>query len=434
MDTQSKPIRNRPDPRGCAVRALEWVFGKHRPLDQFLEQDQRFMALPPRDRALSRAIIGTSLRRMGQIDAILDAMLAKPLPKQALSARQILRAGTAELLFLRSAPHGVVHSFVQTAVQMRTARPYKGLINAIFRRILREQKGLLDDTPISQNIPNWPGEIWDERYGAGTRERAAVALMEPPALDLTVFTDPEHWASALDGVRLGPQTVRIAAKGRIEDIAGYGEGTWIVQDVSAALPVQLLNPQPDEQIVDMCAAPGGKTMQLAAAGAVVTAVDQNKQRLRRLSENLSRTKQSAKLVCKDAAHWQSDQQFDAVLVDAPCSATGIFRRQPDVLHNRRAADLAVLAEQQLALAKNAARLLKPGGRMIYCVCSAEPEEGEQVLAELLADESLTLEPFTEPQAGFAAGFLTDGMVRIPPGALADQGGMDAFFIARLRKH
>ncbi|VAV86735.1 16S rRNA (cytosine(967)-C(5))-methyltransferase [hydrothermal vent metagenome] len=425
--------QNPPNPRACAVRALEWVFAKHRPLDLFLEQDQRFLALPVRDRALCRAIIGTSLRRFGQIELLLADLLAKPLPKAAITARQILRAGAAELLYLRSAPHGVVNSFVQLAGQIRKARPYKGLINAILRRIAREDIAQLAAKPQISNIPTWPGENWERYYGSGTRERAAISVSEPPALDLTILDDPDVWAKQLGGTRLGQQTVRLQQKGRVEDIAGYAQGKWIVQDASAALPVQLLSPKPGELIADLCAAPGGKTMQMAHAGAVVSAFDHKKSRLVRLEENLARTSLSATLICGDAAKWRPTSKFDAVLLDAPCSATGIFRHHPDVLYNRRASDVPVLAEAQLALALNAAKFLKKSARMIYCVCSAEPEEGEQVIEKLLEQGSLRLAPFTSEEAGFAAPFLSQGMIRIVPGALGEQGGMDAFFIARLIK-
>ncbi len=422
-----------PDPRGCAVRALEWVFVRHLPLDHFFAGDQGFLALPVKDRALARAITGTTLRRLGQVDAIIDTLLAKPLPRQAKTARQILRAGIAELLFLRSAAHGVVHSFVGLAGRWRAARPYKGLINALFRRVTREQQQLLADVPLVLNIPDWPGENWDKLYGEGTREHAAQSLIEAPFADLTVFKDAQAWATKLEGQKLGTQTVRLSTRGRIEKIDGYDEGGWIVQDLGAALPVHILAPKPTENILDMCAAPGGKTMQLAAAGANVTALDNKKARMVRVEENLKRTKLSAKLICADARKWTSETQFDAVLLDAPCSATGVFRHHPDVHYNHRASDLDELNANQLLLAQQAGRLLKPGGRLVYCVCSAEPQEGEDIITKLLEDCDLTLDPISQQQAAFAEVFLKDGMLRIPPGSLLEQGGIDAFFIARLRK-
>ncbi|MBL4617233.1 MAG: rRNA methyltransferase [Robiginitomaculum sp.] len=423
----------KPDPRGCAVRALEWVFSRHKSLDVFLEKDQRFGALPTRDKALSRAIIGSSLRHLGQIDAIIDTFLSRPMPRQAVTARQILRAGAAELLFLRSASHGVVNSFVQMAGNVRVSRPYKGMINALLRRIDREGEELLQTLPLELNIPTWLSENWNKTYGPDTVKQAAIALKEPPLLDLTVFEDIEKWTQLLDGTAIGDQTVRLLHKGRIEELEGYDSGKWIVQDLAASIPVQILNPQAGEEIADICAAPGGKTVQIAVTGAKVTALDNQQARLSRLSQNLERTGQSAEIICADARSWKPEQLFDAILLDAPCSATGIFRPHPDVLYNRREKDLAGFAERQVSLTINASKLLKPQGRLIYCVCSAQSIEAEDVIAEILNKTDLKLDPITTDIPSFAEPFQKDGMIRIPPGALPVEGGLDAFFIAKLRK-
>jgi 16S rRNA (cytosine967-C5)-methyltransferase len=431
--TNDNAKTQQPDPRGCAVRALEWVFARHKSLDVFLEKDQRFYSLPTRDKALSRAIIGSSLRQLGQIDAIIDTFLSRPMPRQAVTARQILRAGAAELLFLRSASHGVVNSFVQMAGNMRGSRPYKGMINALLRRIDREGEELLQTLPLELNIPNWLSENWNGVYGSEVVQQAAAALKEPAPLDLTVFNDIEKLAKDLGAMRIGEQTVRLVHKGRIEDIQGYQDGKWIVQDLAASIPVQILNPQAGEEIADLCAAPGGKTVQIAATGAKVTAVDNQQARLSRLSQNLSRTGQSAEIVCADARSWKPEQLFDAVLLDAPCSATGIFRHHPDVLYTRREKDIAGFAERQISLAINARKLLKPGGRLVYCVCSAQSVEAEDVIAEILDKTDLKLDLITAGIPDFAKSFQKNGMIRIPPGALPAKGGLDAFFIAKLRK-
>jgi len=420
-------------PRACAVRALEWVFGRHKALDLFFEQDQRFCDLSVRDRALCRAIIGNTVRRLGQIDEILEKLIAKPLPKQALTPRLILRAGAAELLFLRSAPHGVVHSFVQLADRLRGCKPYKGLINAVFRRISREGESLLAASSVKNNIPVWPARAWNEVYGQETSSRAAIAFADPPALDLTILQDISLWQEQLGGVQIGEKTLRLRHKGRINDLAGYDEGAWIVQDVSAAFPVQILEPEPGENTADLCAAPGGKTIQLASAGAKVIAVDNNEMRLKRLYENLDRTGLSAKVVCADAGDWNPQQKLDAILLDAPCSATGIFRHHPDVLYNRRAKDIEAYAQQQLKLAVHAAGLLHQNARMVYCVCSAEPEEGEQVIEKLLAQTDLVQESICASKHPLIAPFLNNGAVRIPPGTDLIEGSMDSFYITLLRK-
>ncbi|MCF6291970.1 MAG: hypothetical protein L3J04_01105 [Robiginitomaculum sp.] len=431
--TNDNAKTQQPDPRGCAVRALEWVFARHKSLDVFLEKDQRFGALPTRDKALSRAIIGSSLRQLGQIDAIIDTFLSRPMPRQAVTARQILRAGAAELLFLRSASHGVVNSFVQMAGNMRGSRPYKGMINALLRRIDREGDELLQTLPLELNIPAWLAGNWNTVYGPEAAKQAATALKDPPHLDLTILDDVEKWAKDLGGVRIGEQTLRLANKGRIEDIQGYQDGKWIVQDLAASIPVQILNPQPGEEIADFCAAPGGKTVQVAAAGAKVTAVDNQQARLGRLSQNLTRTGQQAEIICADARSWKPDRLFDAILLDAPCSATGIFRHHPDVLYTRREKDVASFTERQISLAINASKLLKSGGRLIYCVCSAQSVEAEGVIAEILDKTDLQLDPIVTDIPDFAKPFQKDGMIRIPPGALPREGGLDAFFVARLRK-
>ncbi len=419
--------------RACAVRALEWVFGRHKALDVFFEQDQRFASLDSRDKALCRAILGNSIRRLGQIDQVLGQLIAKPLPKQAVTPRLILRAGAAELLFLRSAPHGVVHSFVQLADRLRGCKPYKGLINAVLRKIVREGEALLAGTCIDSNIPQWPAQDWDRIYGSGTSRRAALAMQEPPALDLTVLRHVSSWQEQLGAVRIGSQTLRLQHRGRVNDLKGYDTGQWIVQDASAALPVQILDPQPGEAIADLCAAPGGKTMQLASLGAKVTAIDSNEGRLKRLHENLHRTALDANIICADASIWQVEQKFDAVLLDAPCSATGIFRHHPDVLYNRRAKDIAAYGLQQLAIAVHAADLLRPEGRMVYCVCSAQPEEGEQVIERLLAETNMVQQPICPEKHPFIKPFLSAGAVRIAPGTDQVKGSMDSFYIALLHK-
>jgi len=430
--TKPKPSPRSNDPRTCVVRALQWVFAKHQPVDHFFDRDVDFLALSSRDQALTRAIVGTALRHLGQIDAIVADLLKRSLPKKAVAARQILRAGLAELLFMRTKPHAVVHSLVQLSGRWREARHYKGLINALFRRVTKDGPELLAEKPLELNVPNWPGEGWDQTYGSGTRVFAAEAMQAPPPLDLTLLDAPQTIIEELDGTLIG-QTLRLSQRGRVEDLPGFEDGCWIVQDAAVALPVQILAPQPNEKIGDLCAAPGGKTMQLAHAGAEVTAVDASEIRMQRVAQNLTRTGLTAKTVIADASQWQPDQKFDAILLDAPCSATGVFRHHPDVLYNRRAQDLEALCVQQLALAQNAAQMLTPGGRMMYCVCSAEPQEAEEMVSHIMQTCDLQRVPITQAEAGFAANWVKNGFVRIPPGALLKEGGIDAFFIARFSK-
>jgi len=416
------------------------VLREGRSLDEALVKVFEASALPPRDRALARLIAGTVLRRLGELEAVLTSFLEKPLPERQGNLWPILLVGAAQLLFLATPPHAAVGLAVDQAQRDRIARRYDRLVNALLRRLAREGASVLNGRDGARlNIPAWLLERWSKAYGETEARRiAAASLIEAP-LDISVKAEPELWAERLGGVVLPTGTVRLEAGGRIEDLAGYADGAWWVQDAAAALPARLLGPVAGLSVADLCAAPGGKTAELAAAGAIVTAVDLSETRLKRLRANLDRLHLAAELVAADATTWAPGRTFDAVLLDAPCTATGTIRRHPDILRLKRSADVAALSELQSRLLDNAVRLVKPGGTLLYCTCSLEPEEGVEQVARLLAREAdFVRVPIKAGESGVAPDWLTpEGDLRTLPFHLPHErkglSGLDAFYAARLAR-
>jgi 16S rRNA (cytosine967-C5)-methyltransferase len=424
--------------REVAVRLIASVLHERRSLDEALPKILSQSDLEPRDRALARLIAGTVLRRQGELEAILSGYLEKPLPAQKGNLWPILLSGAAQLLFLETPPHAAVGLAVEQARLDRFARRYDKLVNALLRRLAREgQSALQGCDGVQLNCPAWLLARWAQTFGeVEARDIAAASLLEAP-LDITVKAEPEAWAERLGGVVLPTGSVRLAAGGRIEDLPGYSDGEWWVQDAAAALPARLLGEVQGRTVADLCAAPGGKTAQLASAGATVTAVDQSGARLGRLRSNLERLHLTADLVEADAATWDPGRTFDAVLLDAPCTATGTIRRHPDILRLKRPEDIPALAKLQSSLLDAAARLVGPGGTLVYCTCSLEPEEGPEQVARLLARESsMVRAPITDGECGIAQDWLTpEGDLRtLPfhlPNALPGLAGLDGFYAARL---
>jgi len=432
------------DARAAAVRLIRAVLHERRSLDETLAREFAASPLAARDRGLARLIAGTVLRRLGELEAVLKSYLEKPLP-ETRAGRQgnlwfILLAGAAQLLFLATPPHAAVGLAVEQTRRDRCARRYDRLVNALLRRLAREGTSALQGHDSAKlNIPAWLFERWCKAYGEADARRIAEASLAEAPLDITVKTEPETWAKRLSGVVLPTGSVRLEAGGRIEDLAGYAEGAWWVQDAAAALPARLIGAGPGRTIADLCAAPGGKTAELAAAGAAVTAVDLSGARLARLRANLDRLRLAAELVEADAATWAPGCTFDAVLLDPPCTATGTIRRHPDILRLKRPEDVAVLAELQSRLLDNAVRLLKPGGTLVYCTCSLEPEEGVEQAARLLArTPQLERVPITPGEGGIAPGWLTpEGDLRTLPFHLPlerkELSGLDGFYAVRFSK-
>lgn len=416
--------------RLAAADLLVAVLDRGRSLDDALAATPSFAALEGRDRGFARALASASLRRLGGIDAVLGRFLERPLPETASAARALLHVGAAQALVLGTPAHAAVGETVAAANSRRETRGFAKLINAVLRRVCREGPALLAALPPGADLPAWLFARWRASYGAGADAIARALLQEPP-LDLTAKADAAHWAQMLGG-RLTPTgSVRLAAA-PIEQLAGFGEGAWWVQDAAAALPALLLGGDlNNKRVLDLCAAPGGKTLQLAAAGAAVTAVDKSEQRLQRLRENLTRTGLAAEIVCADALTFRPAAPFDAALLDAPCSSTGTMRRHPDVAWLRRPDDIRALADLQRKLLAAAAGMLKPGAPLIYAVCSLEPEEGPGVVADALR-AGWRRSPIEADEAAGIAAFLTPaGELRTHPGCWPEIGGLDGFYAARL---
>ena len=422
-------------PRIAAFDLLDAVLSHKRLLDEALDQTLSFSKLPERDRGLAALIVRTTLRHLGEIDALIDAFLDTPLGKKGQSAKHVLRIGLAQLLFLDIAEHAAVDTTVELCGSGELA-PYRKLVNAVLRRAQREGRALLEsfDAP-RLNTPEWLWQSWVDAYGIETtRAIAAVHLQEPP-LDLTAKADPAHWAEALDAQLMPSGTLRLKRKVSVTALEGFAEGAWWVQDLAASLPARLLGNVEGMDVIDLCAAPGGKTLELAAAGGQVIAVDRSAKRMERVQQNLERTKLNAKTVIADAETWRPALLADALILDAPCSATGTARRHPDVLPLKTHADVLKLANLQSRLLRAAMDMVRPGGLIVYCTCSLQPEEGEMQIEALLASGApVELDPVKPAEAGALAHIITaKGFLRTLPSHLAEQGGMDGFFAARLRR-
>ncbi len=423
--------------RTAAASLLAGVLDRRQPLDALLDHDSAFAALPDRDRRLARAIASTALRRHGEVHALLDRLIEKK-PPRSRDFFHVLEIAVTQVLFMEVADHASVSLAIdQIAADPRT-RHLKGLANGVLRRIARERDALLAYIDSARlDAPEWLWQRWVATYGEATARAIAEAHLGEAPLDISVKDDAAGWAEKLGGSLTASGSVRLAAAHAIEALPGFSDGAWWVQDMAAALPARLFGDVAGKRVADLCAAPGGKTAQLAAAGAVVTAVDISANRLKRLSANLARLSLSAETVAADILDWQPAEPFDAVLVDAPCSATGTIRRHPDVAWLKGPDDIGTLAALQARMIDRAASLLKPGGTLVYCTCSLEPEEGENHLAGVAQRHDLTLKPVTAEEIGGIAPAITPaGAIRTLPCHDAGQSvppGMDGFFVMRLVK-
>ncbi len=441
------PQRNTDAVPGFAVRSIaadivDAVLRCRRALDEELGDAAAhpgLAGLPERDRALTRALVATVLRRLGTLRHLLGLFLDRGVPKEAPRVETALLIGAAQILFLDVPDHAAVDLAVRLVQADRPALHYAGLVNAVLRRLAREGvERLRSLDPAMLDTPEWLMARWIRTYGAETAHAIAAANGHEPALDLTVKSDPQSWAERLRGRVLPTGSVRLISHGAVTALPGFAEGAWWVQDAAAALPARLLGEVSGRRIADLCAAPGGKTAQLAAAGARVTAVDRAPARLERLRKNLARLSLQAELVCADVGEWTAEP-FDAVLLDAPCSSTGAIRRHPDVPWLKRASDIAALAALQRRLIARAVALLRPGGIRVYCTCALEPEEGEDVVADLGAREpDIRRVPIAPSEVFGCAEFISkDGDLRTLPCHLPDPdswlAGLDGFYAARLQK-
>ncbi|MBD3818101.1 MAG: RsmB/NOP family class I SAM-dependent RNA methyltransferase [Brevundimonas diminuta] len=409
---------------------LNAALEKRTGLDEALSQSPA-RDLPPQDRAFARAVAMAALRRLGEIDQILERRLQKAPP---LAVMTILRVALAQTLVLETPAFAAVSTAVKLAERDAKTRPYKNLVNAVLRGVGRDGPGL---TTAESNLPDWLAQRWKATYGEAALIGLALATREEPATDLTAKpgVDPAELAASVEGEALPGGTVRTGKRGDVAAWPGFEAGDWWVQDAAAAVPARLLAVKAGETALDLCAAPGGKTLQLAAAGAEVVALDRSETRLKRLRQNFERMKLKAEVVAVPAEDWEDDRTFDAVLLDAPCTATGTYRRNPEVLRATRPADVAKLADVQHRLLDAAAQKVKPGGRLVYCVCSLEREEGEtQVIAFLRRNPAFRTVAAVPAEVGAPDEALTpEGWLRILPSQWAERGGLDGFFAAKLER-
>lgn len=421
--------------RHVALDLLGAVLGRERPLDEAIDDSPTMGKLSLRDRAFARLLVATVLRRLGQIDSLIAGCLANPLPPRAAPVHDMLRLGIAQLLFLHTPPHAAVATSVDLA-QSRGFPAHKGLVNAVLRRLSVEghdRVGAHDAVVL--NTPDWLWRSWSRHYGEDVARAIATAHLREAPLDLTLRAGAADWCEKLAASTLPTGTLRRPGGGAVSTLPGYVEGAWWVQDAAAALPVRLFGNVAGLDVIDLCAAPGGKTAQLADAGAFVTAVDRSSRRLERLVANMRRLSLPAATIAADALSWRPEQPADAVLLDAPCSATGAIRRHPDVPHLKRPADVARLATIQDRLLRAALEMLRPGGILVYCTCSLEAEEGPDRIEALLRSEApVERHPIARGEIDIPAEWVTaDGDLRTLPFHLAEYDGIDGFYAARLVK-
>ncbi|MFN0042001.1 MAG: RsmB/NOP family class I SAM-dependent RNA methyltransferase [Alphaproteobacteria bacterium] len=419
--------------RGGALELVEAVLVRKRFLDDALDH----MAMPAgRDRAFAHALALMTLRRLGQIDALLDHCLARPLEERAHRTRNLLRLGAAQLAFLGTPAHAAVAESVDLAEQCLPA-VHKGLVNAVLRRLSREAPSLLAAHDAARlNTPGWMWDSWQGAYGE-TRARAIAEahLIEPP-LDISVRGDASVWAARLGAEELPTGTLRLAGGGRVEELAGFADGAWWIQDAASALPARLLGDVAGKSVVDLCAAPGGKTAQLASVGARVVAIERSAGRASTLEANLARLRLPGRVVVADAEAWRPEALADAVLLDAPCSATGTIRRHPDVQRLKTPGDVARLAHRQSAMLDAALAMVRSGGTLVYAVCSLESAECAALVNSWLASNPpVSRLPVRADEVGGQSEFIDPhGNLRTLPGHWPERGGLDGFFAARFVRH
>jgi len=424
--------------RQAAFAILNDIFFQRKSLDEaYARAADAFEALESRDRGFVRLLVATVLKRAPEMDAALAGLLHEPLsrlkPQQLLN---VFRLGIAQIVFLQTPPHAAVNTSVALAAAADMAHQ-KPLVNAVMRRIAQEGIAKRDARDAGRaNTPAWLWTQWMQDYGVETALDIAAAHLSEAPVDFTARGNPQQWAERLGAALLPSGSLRLKSAGFVPGLAGFEEGAWWVQNAAAAMPVKFLGDVRDKTVVDLCAAPGGKTAQLAAAGARVVALDRSAQRMARLQENVERLAlENVTTVIADGAVWQPPAPVEAVLLDAPCSATGTIRHQPDVLYLKDMRDQEKLAALQKRLLKNAAAMLKPGGILLYCTCSIQKAEGEAQTDWVLAEGlPLRLDPIRPGEvAGINAMLTARGEFRALPHHWVEHGGIDGFYAARFVK-
>ncbi|WP_248310722.1 RsmB/NOP family class I SAM-dependent RNA methyltransferase [Bosea vaviloviae] len=423
--------------RKLAAAVIDEVLRAKLALDDTHEKLAPSYGLDAADAALARAIAITAFRHLGTIQEAINARLERGSPRNSGPFEPIMVAAAAQILFLDVPDHAAVDLAIRHLHEDARSSRYVSLGNALLRRLAREREAILAEAvdPFL-DTPEWLAESWMESYGEETAAAIAQSHRDEPPLDISVKDDAEGWAEKLNGLLLPTGSIRLRERQSIASLPGFDDGAWWVQDAAAALPVRLLAVQPGERIADLCAAPGGKTAQLAALGAQVTAVDRSGPRLRRLRANLERLGLTAEIVTKDATLWEVEP-FDAVLLDAPCSATGTIRRHPDVAWTKSPDDRDKLVALQARLLEAAARLTRPGGRLVYCTCSLEPQEGEEQIETFLAAHPDFARKPIEPGeiGGIGEAIDRNGDLRTLPHQLRNEtprlSGWSGFYASRL---
>ena len=440
-----KPKNKADAARILALEVLSAVLDKGLPLDSCFDDSVAKANLTNLDNRFARYLVATTLRRMGQIDLILNSYFEKPLEHRNREGLHILRMGACQILFMDTADHAAV----STSVDLLNARKMAGIAklgNAVLRKLVGDQakwqdRLTNDDGMQRVSLPIWLRQRWIKTYGQDKVTELAKVFLSIPPFDLTVANRSEQTklVDSLEGQALGPSTIRLKSTGsNITSLPGFKEGQWWLQDLAATLPVSALGEIQNLDVADLCAAPGGKSLQLAAAGAKVLSLDKSDHRLKRVRENLVRTNLTAEIVAEDVLEWsqKTSKRFDLVVLDAPCSATGTIRRHPDILWNRDPAKLLQYVPVQKEMLSAAAGLVKPGGQLLYAVCSQETEEGERQIEAFLSRNSDFQIEAIDPAliSPMAEAVQEEGWARTLPTMLADQGGLDGFFFAKLRRN
>lgn len=434
MPQAHKPI-DKPSTRSVALDLLGWVLDRHRPFDELLDGHRRLALLETRDRAFVRLMVATALRRLGQIDALIAHCMSRPLPAKAGAIRNLLRLGVVQLVFLGVQAHAAVGETVELAEFMGW-EGFKGLVNAVLRRLSREGAALAAKQDAALlNTPDWLWTSWSKTYGEETARAIAEAHLTEPPLDITVKGDPRPWAERLEAQILPTGSLRRSLTSDVRALSGFAEGEWWVQDAAAALPARLLGKIGGKRVLDLCAAPGGKTAQLVLAGGKVTAVDRSAARLERTRKNLARLGLLADLVEADVELWRPQNPADAMLLDAPCTATGTIRRHPDVARLKTPDDVARMAAEQSRLLRAAAEMVRHGGLLVYSTCSLEAEEGPILIKAFLdSGAPFRRRPISADEIGGQAELVTaEGDLRTLPCHWAERGGLDGFYACRLER-
>ena len=420
--------------RKAAIDLLDAVLTRKASLDTALATTPRFNALTGPDRSFARLIASVSLRHLGEIDAAIDKLLRKPIANSALNVRQTLRVGAAQLMFLETPPHAAVDTAVTSLKGSRFAG-FSGLANAILRQISPDSRMPIE-AAAHANTPQWLLKSWAQAFGETNALAIAVAHGSEAPIDITPKTEVARISETLGGQTLPTGSIRLDAPRDVRQLPRFEDGDWWIQDAAAALPARLIPNPGGKHILDLCAAPGGKSAQLASRGARMTSIDRSAERLETLQQNFERLGLRSDIVHADIENWNPAELADAVLLDAPCSATGTIRRHPDIPHLKQLEDVRRMAKIQSRLIASAARMVRPGGHLIYAVCSLQPEEGARVINKfLLANTEFSRAPLQEDEHAIPSDFRTkNGDVQTLPCHWPELGGLDGFFAARLVRH